>query len=74
MPSLLGPKKQPSLHFFEGKPLHPIVFHSGSFAGSAVNWSAFTKEAVAIFKAVLWMSFYLMDSDIIVHIILITNH
>ena len=43
------------------------MFHSGSFAGSAVNWSAFTKEAAVIFKAILQMTFYLMDSDVIVH-------
>ena len=41
--SPLPTKKQPPYIFFEGKPLHPTVFHSGSFAGSAVNWSAFTK-------------------------------
>ena len=63
----LPTKKQPPYVFFEGKPLHPIVFHSGSFAGSAVNWSAFTKEAAVIFKAILRMTFYLMDSDVIVH-------
>ena len=44
-----------------------IVYHSGSFQGSQLNWSAFVKEAAAIFKAVLWMSFYLTDSEVIIH-------
>ena len=43
------------------------MYHSGSFQGSQLNWSAFVKEAAAIFKAVLRMSFYLTDSDVIIH-------
>ena len=53
--------------FFEGKPLKAIVYHSGSFQGSQLNWACFVKESTAIFKAVLRMSYYLTDSDLIIH-------
>ena len=39
--------------FFENKPLKAIVYHSSSFQGLQLNWSAFVKEVAAIFKAVL---------------------
>ena len=54
-------KDRPPYTFFENEPLKAIVYHSGSFQGSQLNWSAFVKEAAAIFKAVLQMSFYLTD-------------
>ena len=60
-------KDRPSYAFFENEPLKAIVYHSGSFQGSQLNWSAFVKEAAAIFKVVLRMSFYLTDSDVIIH-------
>ena len=55
------------LCIFENEPLKAIVYHSISFQGSQLNWSAFVKEAAAIFKTVLRMSFYLTDSDVIIH-------
>ena len=60
-------KKQPPYAFFENKPLRAIVYHSGSFQGSQLAWSAFVKESAGIFKGVLRMSFYLTDSDVIIH-------
>ena len=60
-------KDRPPHAFFENEPLKAIVYHSGSFQGSQLNWSAFVKEAAAIFKAVLQMSFYLTDSEVIIH-------
>ena len=65
--STLKQKKRPLYVFFEGKPLRAIVFHSGSFSWTQQNWSAFVKESMAIFKAVLRMSFYLTDSDVLIH-------
>ena len=53
--------------FFDNKLLKAIVYHSGHFQGSQLNWSAFVKESAAIFKAVLRMSFYLTDSEVIIH-------
>ena len=60
-------KDRPPYTFFENEPLKAIAYHSGSFQGSQLNWSAFVKEAAAIFKAVLRMSFYLTDSEVIIH-------
>ena len=60
-------KDKPPYAFFKNEPLKAIVYHSGSFQGSQLNWSAFVKEAAAIFKAVLRMSFYLTDSEVIIH-------
>ena len=60
-------KDRPPYAFFDNKPLKAIVYHSGSFQGSQLNWSAFVKEAAAIFKEVLRMSFYLTDSEVIIH-------
>ena len=60
-------KIDPPYTFFENKPLKDTAYHSGSFQGSQLNWSTFVKEAAAIFKAVLWMSFYLTDSEVIIH-------
>ena len=57
----------PPYAFFENKPLRAIVYHSGSFQGSQISWSAFVKESAAIFKGILRMSFYLTDSDVIIH-------
>ena len=63
-------KDRPPYAFFENEPLKAIAYHSGSFQGSQLNWSAFVKEAAAIFKAVLRMSFYLTESEVIIH----SNH
>ena len=60
-------KNRPPYAFFNGQPLKPIVYHSGSFQGSQIAWSAFVKESASIFKSILRMSFYLTDSDVIIH-------
>ena len=60
-------KDRPPYTFFENEPLKAIVYHSGSFQGSQLNWCAFVKEAAAIFKAVLQISLYLTDSEVIIH-------
>ena len=60
-------KDRPPYGFFDNKPLKAIAYHSGSFQGSQLNWSVFVKEAAVIFKAVLRMSFYLTESEVIVH-------
>ena len=60
-------KNRPPYAFFDGKPLKPIVYHSGSFQGSQIAWSAFVKESASIFKGILRMSFYLTDSEVIIH-------
>ena len=59
-------KTQPPYTFFENKPLWAIEYHSGSFQGSQVSWSAFVKGSAGIFKGILRMSFYLTDSDVII--------
>ena len=61
-------KDKPPYAFFDGKLLKAIVYHSGSFQGSQLAWSAFVKESFSIFKSVLRMSFYLTDSHVIIHI------
>ena len=60
-------KTKPPYTFFEDKPLKAIVYHSGSFQGSQLAWSAFVKESFSIFKSILRMSFYLTDSHVIIH-------
>ena len=60
-------KDRPPYAFFKGSPLKAIVYHSGSFQGSQLNWSCFVKEAAAIFKAILQMPFYLTDSQVLIH-------
>ena len=60
-------KEQPPYTFFEGSPLKAIVYHNRSFQGSQLNLLCFVKEAAAIFKAILRMSFYLTDSHILIH-------
>ena len=60
-------KPLPPYAFFDNKPLRAIVYHSGSFQGSQISWSAFVKESASIFKGILRMSFYLTDSHVIIH-------
>ena len=49
---------------------HPVVFVSGLFRGSQLNWAALTKEAFAIYMSVKKLSFYLTDA----HILLRSDH
>ena len=43
---------------------HPVMYISGLFRGSQLNWAALTKEAYAIFMSVKKLSFYLTDAEI----------
>ena len=54
-------------HEIEGKEqkvLHPIIFMSGLFKGSQLNWACLTKEAYAIYMSVRKLAYYLEDADI----------
>ena len=42
---------------------HPVVYVSGLFRGSQINWAALTKEAYAIYMSVKKLSFYLTDAE-----------
>ena len=45
----------------------PIAFHSGTFQGSEVNWTAFQKKAATIHRGIKRLSFYLYEVDVVVH-------
>ena len=45
--------------------LHPIIYASGLFRGSQLNWATLTKEAYAIYISVKKLNYYLEDADII---------
>ena len=44
---------------------HPVVFVSGLFRGSQLNWTALTKEAYAIYMPVKMLSFYLIQTGVL---------
>ena len=44
---------------------HPVVFVSGLFRGSQLNWAALTKEAYTICMSVKKLSFYLIQADVL---------
>ena len=44
---------------------HPVVFVSGLFRGSQLNWAALTKEAYAIYMSFKKLSFYLIQADVL---------
>ena len=44
---------------------HPVVFVSGLFRGSQLNWAALTKEAYAIYMSVKKLSLYLIQADVL---------
>ena len=44
---------------------HPVAFVSGLFRGSQLNWAALTKEAYAIYMSVRKLSFYLIQTDVL---------
>ena len=59
---------QPHITTIDGKSTttdHPVVFVSGLFRGSQLNWAALTKEAFAIYMSVKKLSFYLTDAQIL---------
>ena len=53
--------------YYKNAKLYPITYHSGTFSPTQVNWSANTKEAYAIFRSITRMSFFVTDSEVIVH-------
>ena len=42
---------------------HPVMYISGLFRGSQLNWAALTKEAYAVCMSVRKLSFYLTNAD-----------
>ena len=44
---------------------HPLLYVSGLFRGSQINWAALTKEAYAIYMSVKKLSFYLTDVEVL---------
>ena len=44
---------------------HPVVFVSGLFRGSQLNWAALTKEAYTVYMSVKKLSFYLIQADVL---------
>ena len=48
----------------EVKILHPIMYMSGLFRGSQMNWACLTKEAYAIYMSIKKLTYYLEDADI----------
>ena len=58
---------QEKTHQIEGKEvkiLHPIMYMSGHFHGSQMNWACLTKEAYAIYMSIKKLAYYLEDADI----------
>ena len=47
--------------------VHPIACISGSFTESHHRWPTNTKECLSIFKSIKKCSFYLQNSDLLVH-------
>ena len=48
----------------EIKLLHPIIYMSGLFRGSQLNWACLTKEAYAIYMPIKKLTYYLEDADV----------
>ena len=62
---------QEKTHTSEGKEikiLHPIMYMSGLFRGSQINWECLTKEAYAIYMSVKKNKYYLEDADVTLRI------
>ena len=58
---------QEKTHTSEGKEikiLHPIMYISGLFRGSQINWVCLTKEAYAIYMSIKKLIYYLEDADV----------
>ena len=59
--------RQEKTHTSEGKDikiLHPIMYMSGLFRGSQINWACLTKEAYAIYMFIKKLTYYLEDADV----------
>ena len=44
---------------------HPVMFVSGLFRGSQLNWAVLTMEAYTIYMSVKKLSFYLIQADVL---------
>ena len=58
---------QEKTHMIEGKEvklLHPIIYMSGLFRESQMNWPCLTKEAHVIYMSIKKLTYYLEDADI----------
>ena len=58
---------QEKTHTREGKEikiLHPIMYMSGLFRGSQINWACLTKEAYAMYMSIKKLTYYLEDADV----------
>ena len=57
---------QEYVHIIEGKEkkvLDPIMYMSGLFKGSQLNWACLTKEAYAIYMSVKKLTYYVEDAQ-----------
>ena len=43
---------------------HPVLYVSGLFGGSQLNWAALTKEAYAIYMSIKKSIFYITEHEI----------
>ena len=48
----------------EIKILHHIMYMTGFFRGSQINWACLTKEAYAIYMSIRKLAYYLEDADV----------
>ena len=58
---------QEYVYTFDGKEkkvLHPIMYMSGLFKQSQINWACLTKEAYVIYISIKKLVYYLEDADI----------
>ena len=58
---------QEKTHITEGKEikiLHPIMYMSGLFRGSQINWACLTKETYVIYMSINKLTYYLQDADV----------
>ena len=62
--SVLTQEKTHTVENKEVRILHPIIYMSGLFKGSQMNWACLTKEAYAIYMSIKKLAYYLEDADI----------
>ena len=63
----LGVLTQEHALVIDGKEIttkHPVVYVSGLFYGSQLNWAAMTKEAYAVYMTVKKSTFYITGHDV----------
>ena len=61
---VLTQEKTHTLERKETKLLHPIMYMSGLFRGSHLNWACLIKEAYAIYVSIKKLTYYLEDADV----------